>query len=172
MMTPAARKFSLTLHVIVSIGWMGSIGVFLALAIIGVRSPDEQLVRAVYRVMLPAAQLVLLPLAFASLVSGIVQSVGTSWGLFRHYWVIFKLAITAFATVILIVYMRTFEVMSHAAADPSAALDSVRNPSPLLHASLALLLLTVAAILGIYKPRGMTRYGWRKQHQERQRPKQ
>ncbi len=37
----------------------------------------------------------------------------------------------------------------------------------MLHASLALLLLLVATTLAVYKPRGMTRYGWRKQHAQR-----
>ena len=165
MMKPAVRKLSLTVHVITSVGWIGAIAVFLALGIVGVTSPDEQIVRAVYRVMLPAARVVLLPLAFASLVSGIVESLATAWGLFRHYWVIFKIVITVFSTVILMIYMQTFDAMSRIAADATAAIQSVRNPSPIVHAALAMLLLTVAAVLGIYKPRGLTRYGWRKEHE-------
>jgi hypothetical protein len=97
-------------------------------------------------------------------VTGIVQSLGTPWGLFRHYWVLFKLLINLFATVVLLMYMETFRVIAAVAADPSADLGVVRNPSPVLHAVLALLLVAVATVLGVYKPRGMTRYGWRKQH--------
>jgi hypothetical protein len=83
--------------------------------------------------------------------------------LFRHYWVLFKLLITVFATVILLMYMQTFRFMARMAADPSADLTVVRNPSPVIHAALALVLLLVATVLAVYKPRGMTRYGWRKQ---------
>jgi hypothetical protein len=36
-----------------------------------------------------------------------------------------------------------------------------------LHAGGALLLLLVATTLAVYKPRGMTRYGQRKQHERR-----
>jgi hypothetical protein len=43
----------------------------------------------------------------------------------------------------------------------------VRNASPRLHAALALLVLLVATTLAVYKPRGMTPYGWRKQHEQR-----
>jgi hypothetical protein len=124
-------------------------------------------VRGAYLVMEPAAWFVLVPLAFASLLTGIVQSLGTEWGLFRHYWVLFKLLITVFATIVLLIYMETFSFMAGVAADPSADLGVVRNASPRLHAALALLVLLVATVLAVYKPRGMTRYGWRKQHEQR-----
>jgi hypothetical protein len=117
--------------------------------------------------MEPAAWFVLVPLALASLLTGIVQALGTKWGLFRHYWVLFKLLITVFATIVLLIYMETFSFMAGVAADPSADLGVVRNVSPGLHAALALLLLLVATILAVYKPRGMTRYGRRKQQEER-----
>ena len=115
-----------------------------------------------YLVMEPAAWFVLVPLALASLLTGIVQSLGTTWGLFRHYWVLFKLLITAFATSVLLIYMGTFRYMAAVAADPTADLGVVRNLSPALHAVLALLVLLVAAVLAVYKPQGMTRYGQRK----------
>jgi hypothetical protein len=111
----------------------------------------------------PAAWLVLVPLAFASLLTGLVSSLATKWGLFRHYWVLFKLVITVAATLILLTYMETFAALAAVAADPTADLELVRNPSPMLHAVLALLGLLVATVLGVYKPQAMTRYGWRKQ---------
>lgn len=128
--------------------------------------------RGAYLVMEPAARLVLVPLAFASLLTGLVQSLGTAWGLFRHYWVIFKLVINALANVVLLTYMETFRAMAGVAAAPGADLGMVRNPSPVLHATLALALLLAATVLAIYKPRGMTRYGQRKQHEQRQRARQ
>src|SRR5688572_16050035 len=115
-MTPALRKFALTTHVTSSIGWIGAVIVFLALAVLGLTSQDPQMVRGVYLVMEHAAWLTLVPLAFASLVTGFVMSLGTSWGLFRHYWVVFKLLITAFATVVLLIYMQTFRQMAALAA--------------------------------------------------------
>jgi hypothetical protein len=108
--------------------------------------------------MEPAARLVLVPLAIASLLTGIVQSLGTTWGLFRHYWVVFKLLITMFATMILLIYMATFRLMAGVAADPRIDLGVVRNVSPALHAVLALLVLLVTTVLAVYKPRGVTPY--------------
>jgi hypothetical protein len=166
-MPPCLRKLALTAHVTSSVGWLGACVVFLALAVVGLTSQDAQTVRGAYLVMEPTAWLVLVPLAFASLLTGIVQSLGTTWGLIRHYWVLFKLLITIFSTIVLLIYMETFSVMAGVAADPSADLGVVRNASPGLHAALALLVLLVAAVLAVYKPRGMTRYWWRKQQEER-----
>jgi len=166
-MTPRIRKLVLTAHVTTTVGWLGAVVVFLALAVVGLTSQDAQTVRGAYLVMEPAAWFVLVPLAFASLLTGIVQSLGTTWGLFRHYWVLFKLLITVFATTVLLIYMETFSFMAGVAADPSTDLGVVRNASPVLHAALALLVLLVATALALYKPRGVTRYGRRKQQEER-----
>src|SRR5918993_3618662 len=97
--SPALRRFTFTTHVTSSVGWIGAVLVFLALAAIGLTSQDERTVRGAYLVMAPAAWFVLVPLAHASLLSGIALSLGTTSGLFRHHWVLVKLLITVFATV-------------------------------------------------------------------------
>ena len=162
-MSPRLRKFALTTHITTTVGWLGAVVVFLALAVVGLTGQDAQTVRGAYLVMEPTAWFVLVPLAFASLLTGIVQSLGTKWGLFRHYWVLFKLLITVFATMVLLIYIETLSLMADLAADPSSDLGVVRDDSPLVHTVLALLLLLVATALAVFKPRGMTRYGWRKQ---------
>jgi hypothetical protein len=128
MMTPAFRRFTFATHISSSVGWAGAVLVFLALAVIGLTSQDAPTVRGVYLVMAPAAWFVLVPLAHASLLSGVAISLGTPWGLFRHYWLVSKLAITLFATVILLIYMATFRQMAGVAADPVVELGLVRNP--------------------------------------------
>jgi hypothetical protein len=160
--TPVVRKLALTAHVASSVGWLGAVAAFLALGVAGLTSPDAETVRGAYLVMEPAAWFVLIPLAVASLLTGLVQSLVTTWGLFRHYWVVFKLLINIFSTVVLLAYMQTFNSMADVAADPRADLAEVRNASPVLHAALALLLLLVATTLAVYKPRGITPYGRRK----------
>ena len=67
IMPPRLRKFALTAHVSCSVGWLGAVAAFLALAVIGLTSQDAQTVRGAYLVMEEAAWLVLVPLAFASL---------------------------------------------------------------------------------------------------------
>ena len=168
MMTSALRRFTFTTHITSSVGWVGAVLAFLALAVIGFVSDDEVKVRGAYLLMAPAAWFVLVPLAHASLLSGIVLSLGTTWGLFRYYWVVLKLGITVFATVILLIYMGTFRQMAGVAADPVVDLAVVRNASPIVHAILALVLLLAAAVLGVYKPFGLTDYGKRKFDEQRQ----
>lgn len=165
VMAPRLRKFALTAHVTTTVGWLGAVVVFIALAVIGLTSQDAQTVRGAYLVMEPAAWYVLVPLAFASLLTGLVQALGTTWGLFRHYWVLFKLLITIVATIVLLIYMDTLSFMAGVAAE-SDELGVVRNSSPTFHAVLALLLLLVATVLAVYKPRGMTLYGQRKQREQ------
>jgi hypothetical protein len=164
-MSPRLRKLFVTTHVIASVGWIGAVAAFLALAVIGLTNDDGATVRGAYLVMAPAGRWLLVPLAIASLVTGAVLSLGTSWGLFRHYWVIFKLAINVFATVVLVEYLGTFRLLATVAADAGVAVSDLRNPSPAVHAVLAMTLLVVATVLGVYRPRGLTERGWRKQHE-------
>lgn len=167
MMTPRLRRLALVGHVVSSVGWLGAVAVFLVLAAIGLTSDDAQTVRGAYLVMEPAARLALIPFAIASLLTGLLQSLGTTWGLFRHYWVLFKLAITVFATAILVMYMGTFRYMAGMASDPNVPLATVRSASPLIHAALAMVVLLVATALAVYKPRGQTPYGWRVERERR-----
>ena len=81
-MSPRLRKVALTAHVTSSVGWLDAVPVFLGLAIIGLTSQDVQTVRGAYLVMGPSARFVLVPLACASLLTGLTQSLGTAWGLF------------------------------------------------------------------------------------------
>jgi hypothetical protein len=170
-MTPGLRKFALTAHVTSSVGWLGAVAGFLALAIAALTSQDDEVVRAALLVMELIGWFALVPLSFASLLTGLVQSLGTKWGLFRHYWVLFKLLITVVSTLILLAYMETLSYLAGVAAETTlstADLYGLAN-SPLLHSSAALLALLVATALSVYKPQGMTPYGWRKQQKERHR---
>ena len=169
-MGPSLRKLALTLHVAFSVGWLGSVAVVLALAVTGMTSDDAQTVRAAYLAMDVTALFVLVPLAVASLLTGIVQSLGTKWGSFRHYWVLIKLVITVFATIVLGLYTQTLGALADMAAElpPSGGdLAALQTPSPLVHAGAGLLLLLTAIVLAVYKPRGMTGYGRRKQERQR-----
>jgi hypothetical protein len=172
IMSSGVRKFALTAHVTSSVGWIGAVAGFLALAVAALVTEDAQRVRATYLAMELTAWFVIVPLSLASLLSGLVQSLGTVWGLFRHYWVLFKLLINLFATILLLMYMQTLGYFAGAVADTtlsSADVLALRSISPVLHAGAALFLLLVATTLAVYKPRGVTPYGQRKQREERQR---
>ncbi len=165
-MAPRLRKLALTAHVAFSVGWLGAVAASLALAVAGLTSRDAQTVRAAYLTMELTGWYVLVPLSLASLLSGLVQALGTTWGLFRHYWVLVKLVLNVFATVVLLLYMQSLGYLADVAAKTSE-LDELRDPSPVLHAGTAVLLLLGATTLSVLKPRGLTRYGRRKQHRRR-----
>lgn len=168
-MPPGLRRFALTAHVTVSVGWLGAVAVFLVLGIVAMTSADVQMVRAAYLVMEPTAWFVLSPLAFASLISGLIQSLGTEWGLARHYWVLFKLVINVGAVAVLLMYTNTLASLADAAAKPDFSSDDLgaMRASPTIHSGLALALLLAATVLAVYKPRGMTPYGLRKRRDRR-----
>lgn len=161
---PRLRKAALTTHVVASVGWLGAVAVFLALGIVGVASADAEVVRAAYITMEAAGWYVLLPLSIASLLTGLLQSLGTRWGLFQHYWVIAKLLINLVSTAVLLLYMQWLESIADLArATPvDGGLDALRDPSPIVHSAAALVLLVAAATLSVFKPRGLTRYGQRR----------
>jgi hypothetical protein len=169
-MTPRLRKLVLTAHVTSSVGWLGAVAVSFALGVAGLTSQDAQTVRGAYLTLELTGWFVLVPLSLASLLTGLVQSLGTTWGLFRHFWVLLNLLMNLVASIVVLLYMQTLSYLGGIAAQTtlsSGDLAELRNPSPVLHAAGALLLLLVATTLAVYKPRGMTRYGQRKQHERR-----
>ena len=164
-MNPSLRKFALTLHVTSSVGLLGSIAAFLALAIVAITTADDGALRAAYFAMNIIARFVIVPLAFAALLTGLIQSLGTVWGLFQHYWVLFKLVITLFATTILLIKtMLIAEAARLATLTPLPHAELYAAGLQLaVHASAGLLVLLLPMVLSIYKPQGRTPYGWRKQ---------
>jgi hypothetical protein len=163
-MTESLRKATLAIHVVSSVGWIGALAVFFAHAVVGYASQDQQLARASYLAMGVAAWFVILPLGLTSFVTGLVEGLGTAWGLFRHYWVFFKLALASFATTVLLLKLAPISALSDAAASsafPGAGLDELRM-SMVIHAAGGLVILVLAAILAVYKPPGLTPFGARR----------
>ena len=161
LMPPAVRKAALTVHILSSVGWLGAIAAFLVLAIAGLTSTDPQLVRAAYTGMNLIGWMIIFPLSLASLISGIVQSLGTVWGLFRHYWVLIKLIITALATALLLVHLQSVTAMAKMAlaADLGPSDMNGMRIQLVADAGAAILALLITSILSVYKPRGLTRHG-------------
>jgi hypothetical protein len=173
-MTPGIRKFALTVHVSTSVGLLGSISAFLVLALSGLNAQETQAIRAAYLGMDLLARFIIVPLAFASIATGVIQSLGTPWGLFRHYWVVIKLLLAAFATTILLIKLK---LIGHAASLASAAMlprAELRTVGMELavHAAGGLLVLFVPMVLSVYKPQGLTPFGMRKQQEQRGRSEQ
>ena len=167
-MTPPLRKLMLTVHVTASVGWAGALAVFLALAVASLVSRDEPTVRAMSLALGITAWFVILPLSIISLTTGLVQAMGTSWGLFRDYWILFKLLLTTVATAVLLLKLQPISYLAARATESAfspAELVGLRT-SLTAHAAGGLGILLVVAVLAIYKPVGVTPYGIRKRHEE------
>ena len=159
-MTPAIRKAALTAHVAASVGWIGALAVFFAHALASVVSESEYVIRAAAVAMGLTAWLVIMPLSVATVVTGLVQALGTAWGLLRHYWVLFKLVLTVIATAVLLLKMQPISHLASAAAQATFAPDALAGlrVSLTVHAVGGLIVLLAALVLAVFKPAGLTAY--------------
>lgn len=164
--TPLARKTALLLHVIASVGWLGSVAAYLALSIAAGYGHDDALVRSACVAMNLVGWYVVVPLNLLAVVTGLIQALGTPWGLFRYYWVILKLALTTIGTGLLLMHQGLLAGQAAlAAGDATISGDSLRQLGAQLvwDSGLGLLLLMVLTGLSVFRPWGMTRRAARQQ---------
>ena len=161
-MPPGVRKLVLTVHLAFSIGWIGAVVAYLVLGVSSVTTANAETVRAAWIAMDLTGWYAIVPLAVGSVLTGILMAIVTPWGLFRHYWVLISFALTMFSVTILLLHMPTVSAQALVAheGDP-AALRSLGGD--LFHPSAGLFILLVVTVLNVYKPRGLTPYGRRKQ---------
>jgi hypothetical protein len=157
-MSPPWRKLGLVVHVAGSVGWLGVVVASMVLGVVAMTAADADVVRGAYLVLEPLGWYALVPFSVLSLATGLVQALGTRWGLVRHYWVLAKLAMNLFATGVLLLYMQTLGFLADTARaiGPGGDVSGLRSPSPIVHAAAAVVLLVVALVLSVYKPRGRT----------------
>jgi len=158
--TPWARKFALTVHLVFSLGWIGAVVAYLALGLSAVGAGDPATVRGCWTAMDLVGWLVIVPMALGTLATGLVMAVATPWGLVRHYWVLISLGLTLVSAVVLVLHMPSVSVAA-ARAQTADESELASLGGDLLHPGVGLVVLLVVAVLNVYKPRGMTRRGWR-----------
>jgi hypothetical protein len=167
-MPPGLRKLVLTAHLTCSVGWIGAVVAYLALGVAAAAGGDAATARAAWLGMEVVGWWAIAPLALTALLTGLAISLATPWGVFRHYWVLLSLVLTGFAAAVLLLDQPAVSAGAAAArAADGAALRGLGGDLP--HAGGGLLVLLVVAALNVYKPRGLTPYGWRKQQEERSR---
>jgi len=166
IMTPGVRKLALTVHLTCSVGWIGAVVAYLALGIAAVTSLEVQTVRAAWTAMDVIGWWAIVPLAIAALVTGLLMSLGTHWGLFRHYWVLISLVLTIVSTVVLVLHMPTVSAMAKLAQTVDGT-NLRALGGDLFHPAVGLVVLLAIAVLNVYKPSGVTPHGWRKRREQR-----
>lgn len=164
MMSPSLRRAALALHVITSVGWIGAAGGYLVLGVSAATSEEPLTVRAAWIGMEVIAWYTVVPLGGLALLTGLMMSLGTSWGLVRHYWVLFALVLTVLALIVSILHMPAVVAGADLArtGDDSAVLALGGD---VLHPALGLVVLVVVAVLNVFKPRGATGFG-RQRHRQ------
>ena len=156
LMTNRMSKLVLTSHVTFSVGWLGAVAVFLALAITGLHSQNEQLVRACLLAMKTSAWFVILPFCLTALATGIIQAAWTKWGLFRYYWIVVKLFLTLGSTILLLLHLQPINELANAASQPAFS-NSEHVPKTIdliAKSGAAILVLLFITTISIYKPWG------------------
>ena len=170
-MTAKIRKLVLTGHIVLSVGWLGAVTGFRVLSIASLTSQKTEIVRGAYLSMNLIGWYAIVPLGFAALLTGLVQSLGTSWGLFRQYWTVIKFGLTVGAVFLLLVHQfgAIARLSQLALSLPPGVLPTFGSLETriLVKAGLAVVVLLVTTVLSVYKPWGFTRYGLRIQQQER-----
>lgn len=177
-MAPRLRKLVLAAHISLSVGWLGAVVSFFALSIAGLTSDDAELVRSAYLAMNLIGSFIIVPMSLAALATGLVQALGSPWGLLRHYWVLVKFTLAIFAGTALLMHQFTAvaqaaRLVSGIASGTARSEDLVQVGTQLVAASgFAMLVLLTATTLAVYKPWGLTRYGRRILRERRKAPQQ
>lgn len=165
MMNPALRKLNLTAHIVFSVSWIGAAFAFLVLSIVGLTSKDWTTVSGAYLSTNLICLYSIIPLSLMALATGLIQSLGTRWGLFRHYWVSVKLVLTTLSVAVLLVHQfaavaKAAKLVSEGAAGTLSQADLGRVGFVLVRASgLGIVVLLAVTVLSVYKPWGLTPYG-------------
>ncbi len=102
-----------------------------------------KITKAAYLAMHLITWFVIVPLSGAALATGLIQSLGTQWGLFRHYWVVAKLGLTVIATLVLLVHTQPIEEVAAFAA------TSMLGPADLSAISMRLIADAGAALMAV-----------------------
>jgi hypothetical protein len=167
-LTPGLRKLVRTAHVTFTVGWLGAVAGFLVLAITGLTSRDARIISAVYPAMALITRFIIIPFSLVPLlITGPLLSLGTPWGLFRHYWILAKLLINILSTFLLQLHLPLINYLSDvAAAGTLSSADFGIQRQMVIISGAALVVLLVATGLSIFKPRGLTPYGRRKQQEK------
>lgn len=156
IMSRRVSKLVLTTHITFSVGWLGAVAVFLALAITGLNSQNIELVRACLLAMKISAWFVILPFCLTAFATGVIQAAWTKWGLFRYYWIVVKLFLTLGSTILLLLHLQPIDTLANAALQPefSTTEQAPRIIDLIAKSGAAILVLLFITSVSLYKPWG------------------
>lgn len=156
-LTARRRNLALTVHVVAAVALLGASTVMLVAGLRAASRDDAQEAHAIYALLRLLTVSLDLPLAAIALLSGVLLALTSSWGIFRYWWVVTKLAIFA-ATLILglALISPSIDTMLNVteAGDPG---ESGARWTLIAGAGVQVTILLGAATLGVFKPGGYVR---------------
>ena len=171
---PTTYKIVLTSHIVVSVAWLGVALAKFVLALAAATTSGPDTARALYTAM-EVLNGVFPPLVVATLISGVVLTLGTRWGLLDYYWVISKLGLsvavfTSGAQLSSRLAQQAIAALAGAPPAPDGFLAMISAPGGLVLALFAAhtLMLGVATVVSVFKPWGLTWFGRRRGRRPRQ----
>ncbi|MFE6610979.1 PDR/VanB family oxidoreductase [Amycolatopsis sp. NPDC057786] len=157
-LSPRSRKIWLVLHIGVSVGWLGlSLGM-LTLALIGLLAGTHVARHSAYEIFHIFDLVIVIPSVVLTIITGLVLSLGTPWGLVKHRWVLAKFLISLSIPAAAAVESRWVTELVARTEDPAARPGALGVALVITVGGFALSL-WVAVILSVLKPWGRTRWG-------------
>jgi hypothetical protein len=90
----SARRFTILLHILVSVSWIGADLVIGVLSFTGLTTDDPRTMATAYTAIGMFAVPLLMTLGLLTLATGLMLGLGTRFGLVRYWWVVVKLVIS------------------------------------------------------------------------------
>ncbi|MGG1659131.1 hypothetical protein [Brevibacillus sp. NRS-1366] len=94
------KKWLLLVHLLFSSIMLGGAVIFLVLSIVAANTTDASVFSACYTAMHVLSKTSVRASTIGTIVTGVLLSVWTHWGLFRYYWIIAKEWLTLVAIVL------------------------------------------------------------------------
>lgn len=157
-LTGRPRRLLRAGHVVVAGGWFGLVVAMLVLGVTARTAASVELAASAYRLMARIGGAVIPPMAVATMLSGVVLSLVTPWGLVRHWWIVAK-AVLGLVVIVTAVSL-TDSWITQAVADASVV--GAAGTRLVVASVVHLAMLAVATVISVDKPWGRTPVGRRR----------
>ena len=166
-LTRTRRRMLVTLHVALSVGWLGASMVMLTLAIAARASQSGEQARGAYWAMHLVADVLLIPLSLSVLLIGVLVALTSPWGLLRYRWVTVKLTATCAAVALSLLALPALTRVAYRdAIQHATAAEQSAGTRLIIAASVSVALYLSLTAVSILKPWGRTARGWRHASQQ------
>ena len=139
------RRAVLTAHILCSVALLGDVAGFLAVAIRAATTDDPALEAASYELLEMFSLVFGIPLSFGALITGVLLTRVSKWGIRRHRWVTVKLGL-----IVSVILMGSF-VLGPTTASMQQGGDA--GLALILGSAYDVLALSLAVGISVYKPR-------------------